>query len=448
MENNNRRANPLIRVIGYIALILVTAVGLWEIGAKFTNGPIDEGTTQLVPWGIWVSGYIFFLGLSAGSFLISTLIYVFGVQQLEEAGPAALVQALGCLLLGGLLIVADAGHPERIYMVLLYFNPTSVMAHMGLFYNLYIAIVIAEIYLVMRPRFVRNVQSGKRPTWLYRLFSLGSTRLDRKSLTRDRKWLMVLGILGIPAAVIVHGGVGTIFAVAKARPNWLGGLFPLLFIVSALTSGGALLTYLTAAFGRMPHERKLKLVSFLAKLTMGFLLLDALIMFADILTTSYTAIPSGSSTDALVLFGSYKWIFWIVQVALGLVIPVFLVANPETNRSLGWLGLAGFLVVIGMFGARLPLVIPPQITPLFDMQLGAYNHIRYAYGYAPSTSDLLVMLGVFAFGIWMMLGARKYLPMDAEIHQDAQRRGEVTSCNIVHGKQITRLVRKWIGVAS
>ena len=70
------------------------------MAAKFVNGPIDEGTTQLVTWGIWVSGYIFFLGLSAGSFLISTLIYVFGVKQLEEAGPAALVQALGCLLLG------------------------------------------------------------------------------------------------------------------------------------------------------------------------------------------------------------------------------------------------------------------------------------------------------------------------------------------------------------
>ena len=298
---------------------------------------------------------------------------------------------------------------------------------MGLFYNVYIAIVVAEIYLVMRPGFVRNVQSGKRPTWLYRLLSLGSTRLDRESLVRDRKWLMILGILGIPAAVIVHGGVGTIFAVAKARPNWLGGLFPLLFIVSALTSGGALLTFLTAAFGKMPRERKLKLVSFLAQLTIGFLLLDALIMFADILTTSYTAIPSGSSTDNLVLVGPYKWIFWVVEVAMGLVIPVFLVASPGTRKSLGWLGLAGLLVVIGMLGARLTLVIPPQITPLFDISLGAYNHIRYAYGYFPSTSDLLVMLGVFAFGIWMMLGARKYLPLDVEIHEGAQQGGQVTS---------------------
>ncbi len=417
----------MVRVIGYIVLIIVTAVGLWEMGAKFVNGPIDEGTTQLVPWGIWVSGYIFFLGLSAGSFLISTLIYVFGVKQLEEAGPAALLQALGCLLLGGVLIVLDAGHPERMYMVLLYFNPTSVMAYMGLFYNVYIAIVVAEIYLVMRPALVRNVKSRKRPTWLYRVLSLGSTRLDPKSLIRDRKWLMVLGILGIPAAVIVHGGVGTIFAVAKARPNWLGGLFPLLFIVSALTSGGALLTFLTAAFGKMPRERKLKLVSSLAQLTVGFLLLDALIMFADILTTAYTAIPGGASTDAIVLYGSYKWIFWLGQVILGLVIPVLLVVLPATRKSLGWLGLAGLLVVVGMLGARLTLVIPPQLTPLFDISLGAYNHIRYAYGYFPTNSDLLVMLGVFALGVWMMLGAKKYLPMDVEIHQGAQQGGQLTS---------------------
>lgn len=414
-------------MICYIALIIVTAIGLFEMGAKFINGPLDEGTTQLVPWGIWVSGYIFFLGLSAGSFLISTLIYVFGVKQLEEAGPAALVQALGCLLLGGALIVLDAGHPERMYMVLLHFNPTSVMAYMGLFYNVYIAIVVAEIYLVMRPGFVRSVQSGKRPTWLYRLFSLGSDRLDPKSFLRDRKWLKVLGILGIPAAVIVHGGVGTIFAVAKARPNWLGGLFPLLFIVSALTSGGALLTFLTAAFGKMPHKRKLKLVSSLAQLTIGFLLLDALIMFSDILTTSYTAIPSGASTDKLVLLGPYKWIFWIVEVAMGLVIPVSLVVNPRTRQSIGGLGLAGLLVVIGMFGARLTLVIPPQMTPLFDIQLGAYNQIRYLYGYFPSVSDVLVMLGVFAFGIWMMLGARKYLPLDLETHEGAQQGGQITS---------------------
>jgi Ni/Fe-hydrogenase subunit HybB-like protein len=104
-----------------------------------------------------------------------------------------------------------------------------------------------------------------------------------------------------------------------------------------------------------------------------------------------------------------------------------LVAYPKSRNSLGWLGLAGLLVVVGMFGARLTLVIPPQLTPLFDMQLGAYSHARYAYGYAPTISDLLVMLGVFSIGIWMMLGAGKYLPVNGEIHESAQQGGQLTS---------------------
>ncbi|MEW6349706.1 MAG: NrfD/PsrC family molybdoenzyme membrane anchor subunit [Thermodesulfobacteriota bacterium] len=426
MQNNNASTSPALRVIGYLVLAALTLAGLWFAADKFVSGPIHEGTTQFVTWGIWVSGYIFFLGLSAGSFLISTLIYVFGVKQLEEAGPAALVQAFGCLVLGGILIVLDAGHPERMYMVLLHFNPTSVMAYMGLFYNLYIAILLVEIYFAIRPQLVRKVNDGDRPGWLYRLLSLGSRRLDAESFRRDKKWLMILGILGIPAAIIVHGGVGTIFAVAKARPNWLGGLFPLLFIVSALTSGGALLTFLTAAFSRLPKPRKLALVRSLAQLTLTVLLIDALIVFADTLTTTYGGIPAQASTEHLVLTGPYRWIFWIGEVAVGLALPVLIILLPATNNRVGWLGFAGLCVAIGMLGARLTIVLPPQITPAFPDSLGAYNHLRYTYGYFPSTADVMVLVGVFALGVWMVVLAGKYLPLEEASLTSAQEGGALS----------------------
>ena len=56
-----------------------------------------------------------------------------------------------------------------------------------------------------------------------------------------------------------------------------------------------------------------------------------------------------------------------------------------------------------MMGARLTIVLPPQITPAFPESLGAYNHLRYMYGYFPSTSDIVVLLGVFALGLWMVI---------------------------------------------
>ena len=44
--------------------------------------------------------------------------------------------------------------------------------------------------------------------------------------------------IGIPVALGVHGGTGAIFAVVKARPAWYSPIVPLVFIISALASGG------------------------------------------------------------------------------------------------------------------------------------------------------------------------------------------------------------------
>jgi len=92
------------------------------------------------------------------------------------------------------------------------------------------------------------------------------------------------------------------------------------------------------------------------------------------------------------MFGPYWWVFWIVQLGLGVLVPLVLVAYPTTNRRIIWMGLAGFLVLLGIFCMRLNLVIPPQITPAFEMSIGAYNDPRYALGYFPSLNEWLVGL--------------------------------------------------------
>ncbi len=426
MQEKNILASPVSRAIGYILLTAITIAGFWAIGDKLVEGPINDGTNQNVAWGLWVALYVFFLGLSAGSFLISTLIYVFKVKQLEEAGPTALVQALGCLILGGMLIVLDAGHPERIYYVVLHFNPTSAMAYLGVFYNLYIAVVIVELYFALRPRIIEKIQSGDQPAWLYRFLSLGSRRLDAASLARDGKWLMILGIIGIPTACIVHGGVGTIFALSKARASWVGPLFPFLFIVTALASGGALLTLLIAAFGKMPGERKLALVGSLAQLTMGVLILHAVLIFLELFVTSYSGNLAQVAGDDITLFGSYSRFFWVIEIGLGIVIPILLMALPWTRKRVSWLGLAGFLIVVGMLAERIDMIIPAQLTPFFAASVGAYNHLRYMYSYFPSTSDILVALGVFALGIWMIVLAGKYLPLEVSPHKSAPEGGALS----------------------
>ncbi|MBI4511324.1 MAG: polysulfide reductase NrfD [Deltaproteobacteria bacterium] len=396
------------RLAGTLALVLLSALGLWALVATVTRGHEVLATTQHVPWGLWVAGYIFFLGLSAGSFLLSTLVYVFGVKRLEPVGPLALVQALGCLVLGGFLIIMDLGHPERIHKVLSSMQPRSVMAWMGVFYNFYLAIVMVELYLALRPRLAARAGSSR----LFRALALGSQRTDEASVSRDRRWLKILGVLGIPVAIVVHGGVGSIFAVAKARPGWFSGLFPIVFLVSALASGGALLTFLVAATSRLPRPRKDGLVRLLARMSLGILSFDLLLLTSEVLVTLYGNVPHESTAWKLTLLGPFWWVFWLGQLGVGFFVPVILAVLPLARDRMPVLGLQGLLMVVGIWSSRLNLVIPPQIPPVFEGLPAAYHHERWALGYSPTPLEWGVLLAALVAGAWLFILARKFLPLE------------------------------------
>ncbi len=400
-----------LRWLGYGILSLATVAGLWATLVRFSEGLIVTNMTQHVPWGFWVALYIYFIGLSAGSFLLSTLVYVFRIERYEAAGRLALVQALLCMLFGLWLILIDLGHPERFYKVFVSFNPTSVLAWEALLYTVYVVIILAEMVLAFRPDFVRWAEQGRS---FYGKLTFGRLDLSPETLERDRSWLRRLGILGIPVAIGVHGGTGAIFAVAKARPNWFSGLFPIIFLVSALASGGALLTFFTAVLSKRPPEKKLRLVRDLARLTIGVLAFDLLLLASEILVTFYGGIPHEVIGWKLTLFGPYWYVFWLAQLGLGTLLPITIASHPRLGNSVGWLGLAGFLVAVGIIGTRLNIVIPPLIAPAFENLPEAYHHFRFSRGYFPSMNELLG--GVFAFTlvVWLFLAASKLLPLDPQ----------------------------------
>jgi molybdopterin-containing oxidoreductase family membrane subunit len=410
MNTNDRDSYTLLKKIGTWILILTTIAGAGTILNMLIQGHGSLNTTQHVPWGLWVALYIYFLGLSAGSFLLSTLIYVFGFKRFEPIGPLALLQALVCLLLGGFLIFIDLGHPFRIYKVLFSLNPTSVMAWMGVFYNVYIVIVCVELYIVLKPALVSQMHTF--PAWVQSRLVFLKNKIANP--VKDAALLKKLGIMGIPVAIIVHGGVGSIFAVAKARPNWFSGLFPIIFLISALASGGALLTFLTSLFYKDSAEKKMTLVRNLARLTIGILGFDLLLLFSEIFVTYYGGIQGEVMGWNLTLFGPYWGVFWFVQILLGAVVPILIVMNARLGSSVPWLGLSGFLVVFGILGTRLNIVIPPLIRPTFDALPTAYFHARNALGYFPSHLEWMVAVFTFAIFILVIKFSLKFLPMGLE----------------------------------
>lgn len=167
-------ASALAR-LGILALFGVLAVvGLATLIYRMGHGLSVTRLGSVVPWGLWVAFYIYFIGLSAGSFLLSTLVFVFKNKTLEPVGRLAVLQAFVCLLTGLVFILIDLGHWERFWHVIIYPQWNSVLAWEIWFYNFYIVLLLVELRLLMRHDLARWAEAacGWR-RFFYRTLSLG-----------------------------------------------------------------------------------------------------------------------------------------------------------------------------------------------------------------------------------------------------------------------------------
>jgi len=385
-------------------------LGLVGVYLRVFIGKEVVGYNSYVPWGLWVAMYIYFVGLSAGAFLLSTLVYVFGVKRLEPVGKLALFTALVTLLSALVTIWFDIGHMGRFWKVYTSFAWTSMMAWMIWLYTAYFILLLAEIWFALRADLVRAAARTDVLGSVARLVIMGRTDMSSGALARDARVLKILGTIGIPLAVAFHGGVGALFGVVGARPYWHSALYPILFLVSALASGGALLTFVVAFFWprRDPAEHR-DLVVFLGQITLGVFALDLLLEWAEFSITLYASIPSHAEGFLLVLFGPYWWVFWIGHLVLGAAIPVAILL--VRGRSVPWVGVAALLLAGSFFAVRLNIVVPGLAVPELHGLERAYTDARLHFDYFPSMAEWLVGLFSLSLGIGLFSLGLRVLPI-------------------------------------
>jgi len=372
----------LPRALWYAALGLLMLGGVIAFYFRMTEGLAATNLTSTTPWGAWVAFYIFFVGLSAGAFLLSSLVYVFGMYQFERIGRAALLSAIVSMGVALAFIGVDLGRIERSPLPLVFFHWSSPLSWEVRFYIIYIILLSAELAIAIR---------------LHKGLS--------RSPVRAHQRLRILGTIGIPLAIFgVHGGTGTIFAVLKARGMWFGGLFPVIFIVSAMVSGTALLAVIYYAqargSGRRPDAGLLK---GLATVLAGVLCVDLGLMFYEFVVPLLAFQPHDGDVIRVITLGPMWWSFWIVQLLVGMIIPVALLLSPRLRARPGVVAAAAALVVVGIVGVRFNIVVPPLIPGVIDGMPSGY--------YVPTLVEWALSLGLIAGGAAAYSLAAEVLPI-------------------------------------
>ncbi len=404
----------------WVIVVLGLAAGLVGLFDRLTVGHEAAGYGSYIPWGLWVAGYIYLTSLSAGAFVMASLVLLFRVKVLERVGVLALLTALTTLIGALLLIWMDLGHMGRAWRMVVHTNFRSVMGWMAWLYGAYFVLLLVSLWHAMRVRLVlRAGHPGLRGA-VSRLLALGSKDVSEKSRRRDAKRLQVLAAIGLPLAIGFDGSVGAIFGVVGARPYWNSGLTPVLFLVGALLSGAALFTMTIGIWGpRGQNGSKEDALRLMGRIVGGLLALDILMEWADISVGLWSSLPSEGASLRLVMFGPYAWVFWFVHVFLGILVPsILLILGQKRTHLVTW---AGGLIALTFLSVRLNIVLPGLAVPELEGLRNAFTGPGLSFEYFPSTSEWLLFVFAVSVAAMVFMAGKSLLPVfDQDQSHDAR----------------------------
>lgn len=367
------RASKILIPLFLVATVF-GAVGLWH---RLMFGKAHLAFGSYIPWGLWVGLYIYLVGVSGGAFLVAFLHYGLGVLSLRRPSRYAIPIALSSLGAGLTLVLLDLGQMGRFWYLFTRTSPTSLLAWMVWVYTVYSLVLLAMLVAMARE--------------------------SRGAL----KWL---SFIGFALVVTFGGGEGALFGVLGSKPFWNSGILPIRFLFAAFLSGMGLVAFATVLFKRWQTDAEDEAATrFLRLGLLGLLALNIVVEFAEISVTLYTGIPAVAEAYRLVMFGAYWWVFWIVQLGMGLVLPILLLASPGGARP-AWLGAAGLLIAIGYAGTKQNLVLPGLAIPDFRTLPQAFVHPRLAVTYFPSVTEWYLAIGVIGAAALAFVVAIEVLP--------------------------------------
>lgn len=356
-----------------------------------------------VYWSLLIVLYPYITGLVAGAFIVSSLYHVFGITALKPVARFSLITALSFALVAPLPLLVHLGRPERGFQIFWTPNPTSAMAGFGYVWLFYTMLLVAEGWLIFRKDIVTYaLKSSGLKKLIYSALALGVYDVSERSLSIDAKLIKILATIGIPAAALLHGYVGFIFGSVKANPWWSTPLMPLIFLMSAIVSGVALLIVLYMVVTRL---RKQPLdhvcLNSMAGWLLGFLLIAVTMESLEMLSMVYESEESWEIIYELIT-QKIALSYFGIQLALGTLIPLLVLgaialAPLARGTKSGLAFLAASLVLVGIFAMRWNVVIGGQ---LFSLSLRGFKEytppLDTQEGILVSAGFLVLPLAIFA----------------------------------------------------
>jgi Ni/Fe-hydrogenase subunit HybB-like protein len=348
-----------------IAGLLLIKRFLFGIGAV-TN--LSDG----YPWGIWIV-YDVLVGtaLGCGGYSIALLVYIFNKGEYHPLVRTALMTSAFGYTLAGVSIFIDIGRYWQMYNVFLpkYINLNSIMFEVAACIGAYVFV----LWIEFSPTFMEKFQAHD----------------TKKKMNKILFFFIAIGVL-LPTMHQSSLGSLMIIAGEKLSPIWQTGWLPLLFLITAIAMGYAIVIF-ESLFSAVALKRPLDETPILGKLSgamIPLLVLFMLLRFGDL---AWRGQLGNIFDNGLLGF------FFILENILFLI-PIVMLASAKNRMNAVTLFWASGAMLLGGALYR------------FDTFLVAFNP-GLGYNYFPSASEILITVGIISIEIMAYLIFVKRLPI-------------------------------------
>ncbi len=363
--------------------IPVILLGLAIVVYRFVYGLGSvTNLSQDFPWGFWLGfDVITGVALAAGAYVITFVVYVMKVEKYHSIVRVTVLNGLLAYMFYAGALVFDIGRPWRAYNPYIgnSFGFSSVMFLICWHFMLYMLAAFIEFSPVIAE-------------WAH----WEKARKFLKGLT------LATVILGITLSILHQSGLGALFLMAKPKihPLWWSEFIPILFFVSSVYAGLAMIIF----EGTISHRIFRDLIgpdshhSF-DEIIFGLAKGAAIVMFVYYFLKALLFIH-GKQWELV----NDGWGFWYLVEVLGfLLIPAFMFAFGFRNRSLNIIRVASVMALIGIVLNRLNVSI---------ISFKWYADVHYY----PSWQEIVVTLMIIFAEIWIFRWVVTRMPVFKSAH--------------------------------
>jgi len=328
------------------------------------------GLSRDVSWGFYIANFTFLVGVAAAAVMVVLPYYWHNYKEFEKITIFAEFLAVSSVIMCLLFVFVDLGYPMRVFNVLRYPTPNSIM-----FYD----VIVLSGYLLL------NLICG----WTV----LHSYYRD----TKYPSWLKPIIYLAIVWAPTIHIVTAFLYQGLPGRHFWLTAIMAPRFLASAFSAGPALIIILMSIIKKVANidvgERPIQT---LAKIVTYAFILNILFFLFELFTVFYSNIESHKHPIKYLFFGLHghaEWVgfMWVSYILA--VIALLLLIIPHTRKRETTLVLACIFVFVSTWIEKGIGLITGGFTP---------TPFETITPYSPTLPEIGITIGVWATGFLVL----------------------------------------------